>query len=54
MQFHANPFQSFSTKFLTEKQTDKQQRLHILLGGGKDRQITITAITSAVIYIHLE
>jgi len=34
--FHASPFGSFCAKLLTDKQTDKQQRLHILLGGGKN------------------
>jgi len=34
--FHANPFGSFCAKLLTDRQTDKQRRLHILLGGGNN------------------
>ena len=32
--FHANLFGSFCAKLLTDRQTNKQWRLHILLGGG--------------------
>ena len=34
--FCANPFGSFCEKLITEKQTDKQRRLHILLGRGNN------------------
>ena len=33
----ANPFARFWAKLLTDRQTDKQRRLHILLGGGNDK-----------------
>jgi len=35
--FHANPFGSFCAKLPTDKQTDRQWRLHILLGGGNNK-----------------
>jgi len=33
--FHSNPFGSSCAKLLPDKQTDRQRRLHILIGGGK-------------------
>jgi len=32
---------SFCTKLLTDRQTNKQRRLHILLGGGNHVQVTL-------------
>jgi len=34
--FHANPFRSFCTKLLTDRQTDRQWQLHNLLGRGNN------------------
>ena len=39
--FHANPLGSFFLRNVANRQTNKQRRLHILLGGGKHGPINL-------------
>ena len=44
--FHANPFWCFCAKLTTDRRTDKQRRLHNLLGGGNKLLQTLVYVLS--------